>query len=84
MTLVGFVITGKYPVVSIDSMKCLVFSCDWNFNKSMLKSPMIYDSLFSLFILVVNKLIRAPQLYHYASQGRISGYESGGRGRIGV
>ena len=53
VTLVGFVITGKYPVVSMDSMKYLVFSCDWNFNKSMLKSPMIYDSLFSLFILVV-------------------------------
>ena len=53
VTLVGVVITGKYPEVSIDSMKYLVFSCDWNFNKSMLKSPMIYDSLFSLFMSVV-------------------------------
>ena len=46
-------IIGKYPVVNIDSMKYLVFSRDWNFNKSMLKSPIIYDSLFSLSILAV-------------------------------
>ena len=37
--LVGFVITGKYPVVNIDSIKYLVLSCILNFNKSMLKSP---------------------------------------------
>ena len=36
VTIVAYVITGKYPVVNIDSMKYLVFSCDLNFNKSIL------------------------------------------------
>ena len=47
-------------------MKYLVFSCGWNFNKSMLKSPMIYDSLLSLFILVVISASLVVQIFIYA------------------
>ena len=51
--LVGLVISGRKPVVSIDSIRDLVLTCVWNFSSSMLKSPIMYDSLFSLWILLL-------------------------------
>ena len=53
VTLVGLVISGRYPFDIIDSIKSLVFPRVWNFRKSMLKSPIIYDSLFSFEIVDV-------------------------------
>ena len=53
VTLVGSVISGRYPFDVIDSITSLVFPWVWNFRRSMLKSPIMYDSLFSLEILYV-------------------------------
>ena len=53
VTLVGLVISGRCPLDIIDSIKSLVFPWVWNFSRSMLKFPIMYDSLFSLEILYV-------------------------------
>ena len=53
VTLVGLVISGRYPFDIIDSIKSLGFLWVWNFRRSRLKSPIIYDFLFSLDILDV-------------------------------
>ena len=50
MTLVGLVISGRYPFDIIDSIKSLVFPWVWNFRSSRLESPIMYDYLFSLEI----------------------------------
>ena len=53
VTLVGLVISGRYPFDIIDSIKSLGFPWAWNLRISMLNSPIIYDSLFSLEIVDV-------------------------------
>ena len=45
--LVGLVIRGKYPLVIMELIKEFVFCWVPYLRRSMLKSPMIYGSLFS-------------------------------------
>ena len=53
LTLVGLFVSERYPFDIIASIKSLVFPWFWHFRRSMLKSPIMYDYLFSLDMLDV-------------------------------